>query len=67
MLNIKILMMNMILMVLIYTTHKLELLLKKTMKLLGSTKDIIDTDKNSENVPRLEIFRNRNMVYRSKQ
>ena len=24
------------------------------MKLLGSTKDIIDLDKNSENVPRLE-------------
>ena len=24
------------------------------MKLLGSTKDVIDTDKNSENVPRLE-------------
>ena len=24
------------------------------MKLLGSTKDIIDTDKNSENVPKLE-------------
>ena len=24
------------------------------MKLLGSTKDTIDTDKNSENVPRLE-------------
>ena len=24
------------------------------MKLLGSTKDIIDTDKNGENVPRLE-------------
>ena len=24
------------------------------MKLLGSTKDIIDADKNSENVPRLE-------------
>ena len=24
------------------------------MKLLGSTKDIIDSDKNSENVPRLE-------------
>ena len=24
------------------------------MKLLGSTKDIIDVDKNSENVPRLE-------------
>ena len=24
------------------------------MKLLGSTKDIIDSDKNGENVPRLE-------------
>ena len=24
------------------------------MKLLGSTKDIIDSDKNSENVPKLE-------------
>ena len=24
------------------------------MKLLGSTKDIIDADKNSENVPKLE-------------
>ena len=24
------------------------------MKLLGSTKNIIDSDKNSENVPRLE-------------
>ena len=24
------------------------------MRLLGSTKDIIDSDKNSENVPRLE-------------
>ena len=34
--------------------HKLELLSKETMKLLGSTKDIIDADKNSENVPRLE-------------
>ena len=34
--------------------YKLELLLKETMKLLGSTKDIIDSDKNSENVPRLE-------------
>ena len=33
---------------------KLELLLKETMKLLGSTKDIIDSDKNSENIPRLE-------------
>ena len=33
---------------------KLELLSKETMKLLGSTKDIIDADTNSENVPRLE-------------
>ena len=24
------------------------------MKLLGSTKDIIDSDKNSENIPKLE-------------
>ena len=34
--------------------YKLELLSKETMKLLGSTKDIIDSDKNSEYVPRLE-------------
>ena len=34
--------------------YKLELLSKETMKLLRSTKDIIDADKNSENVPRLE-------------
>ena len=34
--------------------YKLELLSKETMKLLGSTKDIFDSDKNSENVPRLE-------------
>ena len=34
--------------------YKLKLLSKETMKLLGSTKDIIDADKNSENVPRLE-------------
>ena len=34
--------------------YKLELLSKETMKFLGSTKDIIDSDKNSENVPRLE-------------
>ena len=38
----------------IKTGHKLELLPKETMKLLGSTKDTIDTDKNSENVPRIE-------------
>ena len=34
--------------------YKLELLSKEAMKLLGSTKDIIDADKNSENVPKLE-------------
>ena len=38
----------------IKTGYKLELLSKETMKLLGSTKDIIDSDKNSENVPTLE-------------
>ena len=32
------------------TGYKLELLSKETMKLLGSTKDIIDSDENSENV-----------------
>ena len=36
--------------------HKLELLSKETMKLLGSTSSIIDADKNSENVPKLENF-----------
>ena len=34
--------------------YKLELLSKETMKLLGSTKDTTDVDKNSENVPKLE-------------
>ena len=34
--------------------YKLELLSKETMKFLGSTNDIIDEDKNGENVPRLE-------------
>ena len=38
----------------IKTGYKLELLSKETMKLLGSTKDIIDANKNSENVSRLE-------------
>ena len=38
----------------IKTGYKLELLTKETMKLLVSTKDTIDADKNSENVPRLE-------------
>ena len=38
----------------IKSRYKLELLSKETMKLLGSTKDIIDKDKNSVNVARLE-------------
>ena len=38
----------------IKTGYKLELLSKETMKLLGSTRDTIDADKNSENVSRLE-------------
>ena len=38
----------------IKTGYKLELLSKETMKLLESTKDISDSDKNSENLPRLE-------------
>ena len=39
----------------IKTGYKLELLSKETMKkLLGSTSSIIDSDKNSEKVPRLE-------------
>ena len=38
----------------IKSEYKLELLSKATMKLLGSTKDIIDADKNSKNVPKLE-------------
>ena len=36
--------------------YRLELLSKETMKLLGSTSIIIDADKDSENVPRLENF-----------
>ena len=38
----------------IKSRYKLELLSKKTMKLLGSTSSIIDADKNSENVPKSE-------------
>ena len=38
----------------IKSAYKLELLSKETMKLLGSTKDTIDAEKNSENVPNLE-------------
>ena len=38
----------------IKTGYKLELLSKETMKLLGSSKSVIDSDKNSELVPKLE-------------
>ena len=38
----------------IKTDYKLELLTPETMKLLGSTKKDVDSDKNSENVPKLE-------------
>ena len=36
------------------TGYKLELLSQETKKLLGSTKNIIYADKNSENIPRLQ-------------
>ena len=36
------------------TGYKLELLTPETMKLLGSTKKVVDKDKNGENVPKLE-------------
>ena len=39
----------------IKTGHKLELLTPETMKLLGSTKKVVDKDKNRERVPKLEI------------
>ena len=35
----------------IKTDYKLELLTPETMKLLGSIKKDVDSDKNSENVP----------------
>ena len=38
----------------IKTGYKLELLTPETMKLLGSMKKDVDSDKNSENVPKLE-------------
>ena len=34
--------------------YKIELLTPETMRLLGSTKKDVDSDKNSENVPKLE-------------
>ena len=36
------------------TGYKLELLTPETMKLLGSKKKDVDTDKNSKHVPKLE-------------
>ena len=39
----------------IKTGCKLELLTPETMKLLGSTKKLVDKDKNGENIPNLEI------------
>ena len=33
----------------------MELLTPETMQLLGSTKKVVDKDKNGENVPKLEI------------
>ena len=38
----------------IKTAYKLELLTPKTMKLLGSTKKVVDKDRDGENVPKLE-------------
>ena len=38
----------------IKTDYKLELLTPETMKLLGSTKKDVDSDKNSENILKLE-------------
>ena len=38
----------------IKTGYKLELLTSETMKLLGSTKKVVDKDKNGQNVPKLE-------------
>ena len=38
----------------IKTGYKLELLTPETMKLLGSTKKVVDKNKNGENVPKLE-------------
>ena len=35
--------------------YKLELLTPETMKLLGSTKNVVDKDKNSKNIPELEF------------
>ena len=38
----------------IKTGYKLELLVFETIKLSGSTKNVVDKDKNGENIPKLE-------------
>ena len=38
-----------------YTWHHLQLLTPETMKLLGSTKSKMTTNRNGENAPSLEI------------
>ena len=38
----------------IKSCYKLELLTPETMNLLGSTKKVVDQDKNDENVPKLD-------------
>ena len=40
----------------IKTGYTLELLTPETMKLLGSTKKVVNKDKNGENVPEIESF-----------
>ena len=51
--------------------YKLELLSKETMRLLGSSSDAIDDDKNSELVPKLEsvdlVLVHCNVVYNNYQ
>ena len=49
----------------IKTGYYLELLTPGTMKLLGSTKSKINKDKNSENVPHLEITGVLLLIYRN--
>ena len=39
----------------IKTGYKLELLTPETMKLFGSTKKVVDKDKNGENLPKLKF------------
>ena len=43
--------------------YRLELLSKETMRLLGSSADTIDGDKNSELVPKLESVINKHLKY----